>query len=472
MTEFKFWNIILALFLVAPISFHSNSLKGQQIHFISKTGPKKVKVFYTPFLPANTMLVDSLAVNTAALMTLNIDKPAMAMLYVDTLMPFTMCLQPGETTVVTFNKQGTAFSQPNAYYQHKRQQLGYTSASARTYMLSESQSLKQTIAAIDSFHTLENAFLQTHRSALPGRFYEREKLLYHVQAQTAKIIAANKKRVSYSDLLKIDTTLKEMIKIPPDAELNFRPEYYMYLSFYFFKAYANDDVETYPVRHRKVIQAMQAAKFPASTIENYNAFWLSFMIPTVGNTTTLDEYVQLWKAVKLSIANKSSLMLIDGMLREKANELNAVAALKKNSTVPAIDFEDEKGNKISLSKWKGKWIYLDIWATWCAPCRIDIEKKKELGFDNLGDGIVLVNVCTDSKRTDWQNAINSLRPLGVNLYAGNAIKEQLLTSYQIKGYPHYVLIRPDGKIEQNAANGPSQAIDYLLKNALQSAGVH
>ncbi|SDG26628.1 TlpA family protein disulfide reductase [Chitinophaga filiformis] len=469
MTKFKFWNIIPALFLVAPISFLSNPVKAQQIQFISKTGPKKVKVFYTPFLPANTMLVDSLAVDTVGLMTFNIDKPAMAMLYVDMLMPFTMCLQPGEITTVTFSKQGIAFSQPNAYYQHKKQQLGYTSASARTYMLPESLNLKQTIKAIDSFHTIEMAFLEPYKSALPGWFYEREKLLYHVQAQTAKIIAANKRQVSYADLIKIDPALKEVIKVPAHAELNFRPEYYMYLSFYFFKAYANDDAETYPVRHRKVIQAIQAAKFPASTIENYNIFWLSFMIPTVGNTTTLNEYVQLWQAAKQSITNKSSLLLIDGMLRGKANELNDVATLKKNSTIPAIDFEDEKGNKVSLSKWKGKWIYLDIWATWCAPCRIDMEKKKELGFDNLGDGIVLVNVCADSKRADWQNAINTLKPPGVNLYAGNDIKEQLLTSYQIKGYPHYVLIRPDGKIEQNAASGPSQVIDHLRKSALLSA---
>ena len=56
-------------------------------------------------------------------------------------------------------------------------------------------------------------------------------------------------------------------------------------------------------------------------------------------------------------------------------------------------FTDTKGNKVHLSKFKGKWLVLNFWATWCEPCREEIPELNQFAKDNKG--IKLIGIAID-----------------------------------------------------------------------------
>ena len=52
--------------------------------------------------------------------------------------------------------------------------------------------------------------------------------------------------------------------------------------------------------------------------------------------------------------------------------------LGKGAPAVPFKFKDINGNEVSLADLKGKYVYVDIWATWCGPCNAEIPKLKEL----------------------------------------------------------------------------------------------
>jgi thiol-disulfide isomerase/thioredoxin len=55
---------------------------------------------------------------------------------------------------------------------------------------------------------------------------------------------------------------------------------------------------------------------------------------------------------------------------------------------------DSEGNKVHLSKFKGKWLILNFWATWCEPCREEIPELNQFAKDN--ENISLIGIAVDS----------------------------------------------------------------------------
>ncbi|QHS63534.1 TlpA family protein disulfide reductase [Chitinophaga agri] len=463
MTKLIFWLIGFCVYTLPAVLLPGAALHGQQITFISSSGPKVVKLFYAPFLPANQLKSEPLTVTSRETMSLQLEHPVMATLYVDLLKPFTLYIRPEDSLTIEFDESGPVFTGPALYYETKAKQLGYMSASSRTFQLPETMSEKRIFTLVDSFQRVETAYLQQWKHRLPSDFYSREITLIAMQATTAKFIAANKKGLDFSALLKLDSTLRIPMKLPDSADLNYQADFYMYLSFYYFKKSADNDKESYTARLGKALKAMQTDGYTENTLENFLAFWYSFMIPTIGNHSALAEYTVFWQQIVPKVKDMANAVLVQGMLNEKANELNGAAVLKSGSEVPDIAFSDLDGGRVSLSDFKGKWIYLDFWATWCIPCRRDMALKKELGLDKLSDDLLLVNVCAESKHDEWLTAVKKFSPVGVNLYSDLSEKNKLISAYSIKGFPHYVIIGPDGKVAENTALPPSQIIDYLRK---------
>ena len=103
------------------------------------------------------------------------------------------------------------------------------------------------------------------------------------------------------------------------------------------------------------------------------------------------------------------------------------------------------GEKHSLADYKGKWLVLDFWGTWCAPCRKEMPKVNEFNKDLLQGkyaGITLLGIaCNDNaiavKKYLDENKIGIIMVMGDSKIPGN---------YRIKEYPSKILISPDGKM--------------------------
>ncbi|WP_431211865.1 TlpA family protein disulfide reductase [Puia sp. P3] len=74
-------------------------------------------------------------------------------------------------------------------------------------------------------------------------------------------------------------------------------------------------------------------------------------------------------------------------------------------TAPAFDQPDADGHSISLSSFKGKYVLIDFWASWCGPCRAENPAVLK-AYKNYHDkGLFILAVSLDDKKEDWLAAV-------------------------------------------------------------------
>lgn len=125
---------------------------------------------------------------------------------------------------------------------------------------------------------------------------------------------------------------------------------------------------------------------------------------------------------------------------------------------PAPDFEiiDADGKKCRLSDLRGKYLFIDIWATWCAPCQDEIPFMAQLQEHFTGDGrITLISISVDSNMKTWKNFLKKEQPGWPQYVVDRKTNEFLEKEYRIYGIPHFMLIDPKGRFVSYAFTRPS-----------------
>ncbi len=141
-------------------------------------------------------------------------------------------------------------------------------------------------------------------------------------------------------------------------------------------------------------------------------------------------------------------------------------SLPKGSVSPSFkNYENIDGSKTSLADLKGKYVYIDIWATWCAPCKAEIPSLKKLDKDYSGKNVTFVSLSVDDDRSHkgswdkakgaWKNMVKEKALTGVHLFAPKGWTSQFIRDYKINGIPRFVLIDPNGNIVNPDAPRPS-----------------
>ncbi len=121
-----------------------------------------------------------------------------------------------------------------------------------------------------------------------------------------------------------------------------------------------------------------------------------------------------------------------------------------------------------LDDHKGKIIYLDIWATWCSPCRKEMPFSKKLMQTLNNDKVAFVYLCVDSEEDKWKAIISELNISGSHYLATPDQSSLLYQLFEMNGVPQYVLLDTKGNvIEKGIQLRPSESlikvkIDKLL----------
>lgn len=123
------------------------------------------------------------------------------------------------------------------------------------------------------------------------------------------------------------------------------------------------------------------------------------------------------------------------------------------------NYENYEGGKTSLSDLRGKYVYIDVWATWCGPCKVQIPFMKKLEEEYKGKNIEFVGISIDqpNKYEAWRKMVKDEELAGIQLYQGT--DQQFSIDYQISGIPRFILIDPQGNIVNAHAPRPSQSAE-------------
>ena len=146
-------------------------------------------------------------------------------------------------------------------------------------------------------------------------------------------------------------------------------------------------------------------------------------------------------------------------IRELAHEMTLLSAGN-----PAIDFTypNKNGKEKSLSDFKGNYVYVDVWATWCGPCKREIPDLIKLEKDYHDKNIVFISVSVDEENDyqTWLDMIEEKELGGVQLFAAGW--SQIAKDYHIKGIPRFMLFDPQGNILDTNASRPSDPLTRVL----------
>ncbi len=160
------------------------------------------------------------------------------------------------------------------------------------------------------------------------------------------------------------------------------------------------------------------------------------------------------EAIVAAINEYSDNEKLKEIVAEKAAALDKLIA---GNASPQFSYEDVEGNMVSLEDFKGQYVYLDVWATWCGPCRREIPYLKELEEEYSDRNIAFVGVSIDKNddKQKWLDFVAEKELVGTQVFSDSDWSSEWVKAYAIYSIPRFILVDPDGNIVDAMAPRPS-----------------
>ncbi len=126
----------------------------------------------------------------------------------------------------------------------------------------------------------------------------------------------------------------------------------------------------------------------------------------------------------------------------KAQE-EAKAKLQPGKPAPNFSLKDIDGNTVTLDQFRGKYVVLDFWGTWCSWCIKGIPEMKTY-YDKYKDQMEIIGIaCRDTEQA-WRAGVAKYELPWVNVFNGN--DKAIIEEYAVSGFPTKAIIDPQGNI--------------------------
>lgn len=263
--------------------------------------------------------------------------------------------------------------------------------------------------------------------------------------------------------IKNDSTFKVSSNFPnPYVQIDINDEklivHFEYLALLnsYFKKLADEELK----RNKRLDKVLTVLKMVDDKVTNDNVKQeLTYFITKWGLKTS-NQVDSAYSKFTSIVKNKKYLKRIE-------HDYLTLKQVKRGDTSPSFAFNDINEKTITLEDFKGKYVYLDIWNTYCAPCLVEMPRFEALKEQFKGKNIAFVSICVNSKKETWQKMIKDKKLSDVQLFTPTD-KTDFFKKYLVVSAPRYILIDPNGKVVNAYAKRPSDTklikqLESLLK---------
>ncbi|HLY70098.1 MAG TPA: TlpA disulfide reductase family protein [Puia sp.] len=136
-----------------------------------------------------------------------------------------------------------------------------------------------------------------------------------------------------------------------------------------------------------------------------------------------------------------------------------------NKQAPDFSLPDANGKNISLTSFKGKYLLVDFWASWCGPCRMENPNVVKAYSEFKDKNFAILGVSLDKEKDPWQQAILEDKLAWSQVSDLKYWNSKAVDVFKISGIPFNILIDPQGRIIAQELRG--DALETKLKEVLQ-----
>jgi len=176
----------------------------------------------------------------------------------------------------------------------------------------------------------------------------------------------------------------------------------------------------------------------------------------------IDAFDRLSERAKSSIIYPLAEVQYKGIKKSLEIEKKQQEMANGNTPAPEFTLKNLEGKDVSLSEFKGKWVVLDFWGSWCIWCIKGFPELKEAYAKYKGQLEIIGIDCNETEEA-WKAGVAKHELPWVNVYCpkGNPLFEQ----YGIQGFPTKAIIDPEGKIK-NITTGHDPEFFNILNSLI------
>jgi peroxiredoxin len=214
---------------------------------------------------------------------------------------------------------------------------------------------------------------------------------------------------------------------------------------------------TRPVAHQRSVTVTGDSTYTLrGKITGLDSGWVFLYHPEDGPTDSTTISQGQFQAEDLrSIYNGLTPALRDSREgRLLKNTLDATMLTGIGQPAPAFTQTNTEGKPVSLSSFKGQYVLIDFWASWCGPCRVENPNVLKNYQRYHAKGFTILGVSLDSKKDQWTTAIDEDGLPWTQVSDLKGWKNEVAVQYGVEGIPMNFLLDRNGTIVAKGLRGP------------------
>ena len=154
--------------------------------------------------------------------------------------------------------------------------------------------------------------------------------------------------------------------------------------------------------------------------------------------------------------------------KEETNKQTSTSSSSETKATQAFDFTamDKDGKTVKLSDFKGKKVYINMWASWCGPCMREIPELEKVYQKYKDNKDIVFLSMTSPNDAEFKNQspqdkskdviLKKAKELGATYPVLFDVKDRFIINYAIRSFPTHILINSDGTFETRIAGAVTE----------------